>query len=50
MSESGDEQLTAQEEAMRRPITYLHKNLSFISRPAGDYLYVKEIKPDADER
>jgi hypothetical protein len=47
MSESGDEQLTAEEEAMRRPITNSHEDLRFISRPAGDYLYVKEIKPDA---
>ena len=48
MSESGDEQLTAKEEAMRRPITILHQDLHFISRPAGDYLYVKEIKADAN--
>ena len=48
MSESGDEQLTAKEEAMRRPITILHQDLRFISQPAGDYLYVKEIKADAN--
>jgi uncharacterized iron-regulated protein len=48
MSESGDEHLTPEEEAMRRAITILHQDLRFISRPAGDYLYVKEIKPDAN--
>jgi len=48
MSESGDEQLTTEEESMRRAITILHQDLRFISRPAGDYLYVKEIKPDAN--
>jgi uncharacterized iron-regulated protein len=49
MSESGDEQLTAREQSMRRSITISHQDLRFISRPAGDYLYVKEIKPDANQ-
>jgi uncharacterized iron-regulated protein len=48
MSESGDENLTTREESLRRAITILHQDLRFISRPAGDYLYVKEIKPDAN--
>jgi uncharacterized iron-regulated protein len=48
LSESGDEQLTPKEKAMSRPITILHQDIRFISRPAGDYLYVKEIKPDAN--
>ena len=49
MSESGDEQLTAMEEAMRRPITISHQDLRFISRPVGDYLYVREIKPEVNQ-
>jgi len=48
MSEIGDEQLTPKEKTMSRPITISHQDLHFISRPVADYLYVKEINPDAN--
>ncbi len=42
MSESGDLELSPQEEAMRRAVEITHEDIRFIRRPAGDYLYVKE--------
>jgi len=48
MSESGDEQLTPAEKTMSREITISHQDIHFISRPVADYLYVKEINPDAN--
>tara|TARA_R110002096_G_scaffold147671_27_gene307892 strand:+ start:1093 stop:2046 length:954 start_codon:yes stop_codon:yes gene_type:complete len=49
MTESGDLELTPQEEAMRRAVTITHQDLHFIRRPAGDYLYAKERKASSDK-
>ncbi len=46
MTESGDLELTPEEEAMRRAVEISHQDLHFIRRPAADYLYVKEQKPE----
>jgi hypothetical protein len=46
-SESGDLELSPMEEAMRRAVQFHHRDVRFIGRPIGDYLYIKEQNPDA---
>ncbi len=44
-SESGDVQLTPEEQAVSRPITITHEQLRAMGRPIGDYLYVVTPAP-----
>ena len=44
MSESGDLELTEEEEKMRRDLEITHRQLEFIERPVADYLHVVEPK------
>ncbi len=49
MSESGDLELTPMEKEMRRAVEIHHRDVHFIRRPAGDYLYVKEWNPESED-
>lgn len=46
LSESGDVELSPEEKAASRPVLITHQDLRELNRPAGDYLYATEIRPD----
>lgn len=46
MSESGDLELTAAEQAMKRDIDIRHRDFEFIRRPLADYLHAMQPKPE----
>ena len=45
LSQSGDLELSPEEEAMAREITITHEQLRQINRPIADYLHVTNLKP-----
>ena len=47
-SQSGDLELSPEEEAMAREITITHEQLRQINRPIADYLHVRNLKPDEE--
>jgi uncharacterized iron-regulated protein len=49
MSESGDLELTEEEEKMMRELEISHRDLEFIDRPVADYLHAMEPKPEEAE-
>jgi uncharacterized iron-regulated protein len=48
MSESGDLELTEEEEKMMRQLEISHRDLEFIDRPVADYLHAVEPKAEED--
>ena len=50
LSQSGDLELSPEEEAMARDITITHEQLRGIDRPIADYLHVRNLKPGEESR
>jgi hypothetical protein len=46
MSESGDVELTSQEQAMAREITITHEDIRFLNQPIADYLHLMPAAPE----
>jgi uncharacterized iron-regulated protein len=50
LSESGDLELSPEDQAMAREITITHEQLRQIDRPIADYLHVRNLKPGEESQ